>query len=314
MWINSMKAKLAVALLLGCISFIFTLHTSVAKASESIPSREELHNAHLLKFATDTGKAVASIRELVKRYPESSELWEIKADLHMFHAAEVNLFRKRGQIKSSIAASEAAVKINPRLIQPQAMLFSLYDVLPGFLGGDADKFVAKSSELETISSSLYAYAQGLKCVMEQDSECALDRFRHSLAQESVDPDIYIAVIRYLIEEDLSTEASKYLSEATLLYEDYQPLKYQYARFKILQGYATEDIMSILYQVISSYETSPSQLIPELSYLILARAYQISGDDKQAKIYYDRVMESAPRLTERSDFEEYRQELFSSTDN
>ena len=290
------------------LSFFFIFSFSALASNQSVPPRGQLHAAYLLKYSVDTSQSISALQELVSKYPDSYELWELKGDLHMMHAGNVNIFRKRGQIRSAISAYENAVKLNPNASQSQAVLLSLYDALPSALGGDDRKAREKRSELRLTSESLYLYAQGLRYLVVGDDYHAKDKFRSAVSVEGASPDIYIGVIRYFIEVDLFEEASIYLDESLDIYGEYQPLRYQHSRFRVLKMEVSDELLYDLYEVINKYDESPGKLIPEYSYLMLARSYQIIGDIDESKKYYNMVFDSAPLLVERSSFDKYYKEL------
>lgn len=295
----------------GALFIVITLAWQPAASVESTPSHDELHAAYLIQYSGNTRSAIGALDDVLDQYSASSDLWEIKGSLHLAYAGEVNIFRKRGQLEQALAAYEEAATINPQALRAQSILFAFYDLLPESLGGGEDKFKQKSAELERISSSLLSHAKGIALMMDGDNDAALNMIRVAVesapaGQGSLGPDVYIALVRLLLEEEQPIEAWSYLQEAIGKYPNYGPLQYQHARYKVLQEEVSDDVIADLYSLIENYSELPAKQIPEYSYLMLARAYQISGASRKAETYYQRVQSVAPGLVERSGFDAYFQ--------
>lgn len=296
---------------LGAAFFLF-FSLPVSASADSQPSKQALRDAHLSRYMLQPKVALDFVDSLIEAHTNNEELWELKAELHMLNMAEVNMFRKPGQIRQSLAAYERAAEINPTAFRAQGLLYTLYEVLPGVLGGDKDKAQTKGQELKAMGDGVYPFALALKALTEDKPELHVKYLRQAVTEAPEIVDYHIALARSLMEIGEWEAAEETLQIALANHPDHQPLTYQYARFYLLQNQAPSNVMQILNELLEREQYAPVRFLTESVYLLRGRAHQLNGDLQRARMDFEYVSRRAPRLIDEMDFAEYVAQVIKSS--
>lgn len=292
----------------------FSAQTAIsATVQVSVPSRDSmlqqhLREAHKKRYSEDTGSAIALVDDYLTEFPDSDELWEIKAELHLLNASEVNFFRKKGQLEAGIESLERVVEINPGAYRSQSILLTLYSALPAMLGGGDDKTAEKIAELKAQGGGVYSFAQAVSGLANGNEDEVVPQLKQAVSSEASNPDFHIALIRQLIDDEKWDEAKAALESALKLHDGYYPLMYQSIRYHVLREQIPPNLVSQIDGVIDDANRTPPRLVPEFYYLMRARARQLTGDRDGAERDYRYVYESTPRLLSESGFDKYARDF------
>ena len=277
-------------------------------AADNTPTHAELREAHALRHNPSINDALKAIEAKLKTHPNNAELWEVHAELRMRNVEEVRLLRKRGQVRQGIEAYERVVELDPQAYRAQGLLYALYSVLPGMLGGDQDKAEAKMAELEALGQGLPQFALVMKATMEQREDDQIKHMREAIEAAPQRVEYQTSLVRLLIEKEDWVGAEEALAASLESHPDDIPLRYQRPRMRVLQENTSAEDSELLNDLIANSDSAPARFLPEALYLIRGRSFQLQGLDDEARADYEYVHQRTPNLIEEMKLAEYVESL------
>lgn len=153
---------------------------SLTRLSEEQQDRDvQFHLARVLYHSGDYDNAAETLEEFHEQYPGDAEAFYLSGLVYLALLGEVNIFKKVGMAKKTLASWEASVAANPEYLNSRYAIFAYYTNAPSIAGGDLEVARELMVEITGLDKAYGVMAEGLLLSKEGDEAAAETAFQEA---------------------------------------------------------------------------------------------------------------------------------------
>jgi tetratricopeptide (TPR) repeat protein len=153
---------------------------TLTRLSEEQQDRDVLfHLARVQYHAGDYDDAAETLEEFHEHYPGDAEAFYLSGLVYLALLGEVNIFKKIGMAKKTLASWEASVAADPEYLNSRYAIFAYYTNAPSIAGGDLEVARELMIEITALDKAYGAMAKGLLLSKEEDEAGAEAAFQEA---------------------------------------------------------------------------------------------------------------------------------------
>ncbi|MGB1686894.1 MAG: tetratricopeptide repeat protein [Pseudomonadales bacterium] len=152
-----------------------------------------------------------TLSDLHDQYPADADALYLSGLVYLALVGEVNMFRKVGMAKKTIASWEAAVAAEPDHLNSRFAIFAFYTQAPAIAGGDIEKAATLQTEMAAMNEEYGTLALAMLSSRAGNLEAAEAAFQHAFTlTERAGP--HFSFAQYLLRTEQWEEAIKHSNE------------------------------------------------------------------------------------------------------
>ena len=153
---------------------------TLTRLSEEQQDRDVLfHLARVLYQSGDYDEAEETLEDFHEQYPGDAEALYLSGLVYLALLGEVNIFKKVGMAKKTLASWEASVAADPEYLNSQYAIFAYYTNAPSIAGGDIEVARELMIEINLLDKAYGVMAEGLLLSKEDDEAGAEAAFQEA---------------------------------------------------------------------------------------------------------------------------------------
>jgi tetratricopeptide (TPR) repeat protein len=153
---------------------------TLTRLSEEQQDRDVLfHLARVQYHSGDFDNASDTLEDFHHQYPGDAEAYYLSGLVYLALLGEVNIFKKVGMAKKTLASWKASVAADPEYLNSRYAIFAYYTNAPGIAGGDLDVARELMIEITALDKAYGAMAKGLLLSREEDETGAEASFQEA---------------------------------------------------------------------------------------------------------------------------------------
>ncbi len=153
---------------------------TLTRLSEEQQDRDVLfHLARVLYQSGDYDEAEETLEDFHEQYPGDAEALYLSGLVYLALLGEVNIFKKVGMAKKTLASWEASVAADPEYLNSQYAIFAYYTNAPSIAGGDIEVARELMIEINLLDEAYGVMAEGLLLSKEDDEAGAEAAFQEA---------------------------------------------------------------------------------------------------------------------------------------
>ena len=147
---------------------------TLTRLSEEQQDRDVLfHLARVLYQSGDYDEAEETLEDFHEQYPGDAEALYLSGLVYLALLGEVNIFKKVGMAKKTLASWEASVAADPEYLNSQYAIFAYYTNAPSIAGGDIEVARELMIEINLLDEAYGVMAEGL-LLSKEDNEAGAE--------------------------------------------------------------------------------------------------------------------------------------------
>lgn len=153
---------------------------TLERLADQRADRDTLFHLALNQYRhADFEAAEETLSELNDQYPADADALHLSGLVYLALVGEVNVFRKVGMAKKTVASWEAAVAADPNHLNSRFAIFAFYTQAPAIAGGDIDKATKLQAEMAAMNEEYGTLAMAMLKSKADDLEAAEAAFQHA---------------------------------------------------------------------------------------------------------------------------------------